>query len=95
LITVNNNLLRTIDVSHPKLEKILTIAANNEFAAKITGAGGGGCVFVLLPSNFKSLAKYKSLCDSFTSAGFNWMQTSVSSGTGVDFKFSEKVNKVL
>jgi mevalonate kinase len=86
LITINNQLLRTLDVSHPKLEQILAIAAKYDFAAKITGAGGGGCVFVLLPSNFKTMEKYRSLCDALTAAGFSWTQTSVASGTGVDFK---------
>lgn len=42
LVSINNNLLRSIGVSHVSLEKIFAIAETNEFAGKLTGAGGGG-----------------------------------------------------
>lgn len=42
LFTINNNLLRALDVSHPVLEKIFTISENLGFSAKLTGAGAGG-----------------------------------------------------
>jgi mevalonate kinase len=51
-ITINQCLLRTIQVSHPSIENICTIVENNTpvntTAVKLTGAGGGGCVLVLV-----------------------------------------------
>nr|CAB3264974.1 mevalonate kinase [Phallusia mammillata] len=51
LITTNHHLLNAIGVGHPKLDEINEIATNNGFASKLTGAGGGGCMFVYLPSS--------------------------------------------
>lgn len=42
LWSLNNNLLRAINVSHPVLEKIFTISEQNGFGCKLTGAGAGG-----------------------------------------------------
>lgn len=42
LFTLNNNLLRAINVSHPVLETIFMISEQNGFACKLTGAGAGG-----------------------------------------------------
>lgn len=42
LVTMNNNLLRAIGVSHPSLEEIISISEASGFACKLTGAGGGG-----------------------------------------------------
>ena len=48
LITLNQNLLNSVGVGHPKLDKIVSIAAAHGLSSKLTGAGGGGCGFVLL-----------------------------------------------
>lgn len=42
LFTLNNNLLRAINVSHPVLEKIFMLSEQNDFGCKLTGAGAGG-----------------------------------------------------
>lgn len=42
LFTINNNLLRSIGVSHPKLEQIFAISEQLGFGVKLTGAGVGG-----------------------------------------------------
>lgn len=42
LLRINNNLLRSIGVSHPSLEQIFAISERHGFASKLTGAGGGG-----------------------------------------------------
>lgn len=42
LFVINNNLLRTLGVSHPVLEEIFTISERYGFASKLTGAGIGG-----------------------------------------------------
>lgn len=47
LMRENQELLRAVGVSHPRLEALLEAAAPASEAAKITGAGGGGSIVVL------------------------------------------------
>lgn len=46
-INQNQEYLETIGISNDKLRKMILIGQNEAFGAKITGAGGGGCIFVL------------------------------------------------
>jgi mevalonate kinase len=47
----NHELLRKIGVSHPKLDYLVDVARRaGALGAKLTGAGGGGCVIVLVRS---------------------------------------------
>ena len=46
---MNQSLLSSMGVSHPSLEHIVATATKYGFHAKLTGAGGGGCAFVLIP----------------------------------------------
>ncbi|XP_022654807.1 mevalonate kinase-like isoform X1 [Varroa jacobsoni] len=48
LISMNHHLLNAIGVGHPILDRIVTVAGTVGFSAKLTGAGGGGCGFILL-----------------------------------------------
>ncbi|TMI47054.1 mevalonate kinase [Candidatus Bathyarchaeota archaeon] len=51
LMNQNHELLRKIGVSHPKLDHLVEVARRaGALGAKLTGAGGGGCVVVLNPS---------------------------------------------
>jgi len=51
LMYQNHELLRKIGVSHPKLDHLVEVARQaGALGAKLTGAGGGGCVIVLCPS---------------------------------------------
>jgi len=50
LMTMNHALLRQIGVSHPKLDQLAEAAINaGAFGAKLTGAGGGGCIIAVCP----------------------------------------------
>ena len=53
LVRTNQSLLAALGVSHPSLDRIcstVNAACPEEAAAKLTGAGGGGCAMVLLLS---------------------------------------------
>ena len=43
----NQEYLETIGISNNKLKEMIQIGQNKSFGAKITGAGGGGCIFAL------------------------------------------------
>ena len=52
LLTENHKLLSTLDVSHPEIEKLIEICLDNgALGAKLTGAGKGGAVIALIPSD--------------------------------------------
>ena len=86
LVTVNNNLLRSLGVSHPRLERVFNIAESRGFHSKLTGAGAGGCAFVLLPSNYEECENYQKLCEDLNANDYHIMATIIG-GRGVDFKF--------
>ena len=46
-ITENQKYLETIGVSNNKLRGMVQVGQKTSFGAKITGAGGGGCIFAL------------------------------------------------
>ena len=46
-ITQNQKYLETIEISNEKLRNMIRIGQKSSFGAKITGAGGGGCIFAL------------------------------------------------
>ncbi|MFA7197986.1 MAG: mevalonate kinase [Methanoculleus sp.] len=52
---MNNALLEALGVGHPASSKLMLAArASGAYGAKITGAGGGGCIIALCPRRAKS-----------------------------------------
>jgi mevalonate kinase len=47
----NQKYLETIGVSNEKLRDMIALATKFSFGAKLTGAGGGGCIFALTDKN--------------------------------------------
>ncbi|MEM0332690.1 MAG: hypothetical protein QXO73_06925 [Archaeoglobaceae archaeon] len=45
LISINQSLLRAIGVSTPEIDEKIAKLEREGFKAKITGAGGGGCIY--------------------------------------------------
>eukprot|EP00126_Sphaerothecum_destruens_P004044 Sdes_comp17932_c0_seq1m7188 len=52
LVEMNHALLLALEVSHPKLELARCTLKTFGLASKLTGAGGGGCCFAILPESF-------------------------------------------
>ena len=46
-VTQNQEYLETIEISNDKLRDMIQIGQDKSYGAKITGAGGGGCIFAL------------------------------------------------
>lgn len=77
LFTINNNLLRALDVSHSSLEEIFAISERNGFGSKLTGAGAGGYAIVLLPPDYSEQENYKRLCAELTEKKFEFNVTTI------------------
>jgi len=55
LMTLNHSLLRRLGVSRNVLDKLVDIALKNgALGAKLTGAGGGGCIIALVNESSKN-----------------------------------------
>jgi len=53
-MNMNHALLEVLGVGHPQLSKIILAARSaGAFGAKITGAGGGGCMVAVCPKHLK------------------------------------------
>ncbi|XRO74675.1 mevalonate kinase [Methanocaldococcus sp. 28A] len=51
LLAENHELLKKLNISTPKLDRIVDIGNKFGFGAKLTGAGGGGSVIILVDEN--------------------------------------------
>uniref|UniRef100_A0A1B6C337 Mevalonate kinase n=1 Tax=Clastoptera arizonana TaxID=38151 RepID=A0A1B6C337_9HEMI len=52
LVDINQGLLKTLGVSHSLLDTICELSSRFGLHSKLTGAGGGGYAFTLVPPNF-------------------------------------------
>ena len=46
---MNGHLLNMLGVGHPSLDTVHSIARRHQLHVKLTGAGGGGCAFAIIP----------------------------------------------
>ncbi|XP_059175969.1 mevalonate kinase-like [Physella acuta] len=82
LMELNHNLLNAMGVGHPTLDQIVAVTKKHGFHSKLTGAGGGGCAFVLVPPS-SSDDSIESLKTELTDLGYQvWKKISVG-GPGV------------
>lgn len=81
LVDLNQHLLRTIGVGHTALDEVCAIASSHKAHAKLTGAGGGGCAFVVLPQGIEK-AELGVMTAAFEAKGFEVWETTVG-GHGV------------
>lgn len=76
LVEMNQSLLNCLGVGHPRLDRVAEIAALHGLAAKLTGAGGGGCALLLChvgPQNgvgASGEAKSLAVCKQLEEEGF-------------------------
>jgi len=87
LIDYNQALLQSLGVSHPKLQDVCNTVSQFGMHGKLTGAGGGGFAFALVPPSVseKSLALAKQTLES---AGYTCCTAEVG-GTGVSVDLQE------
>lgn len=78
---MNQGLLATCQVSHSTLDLICATAKKRGFSAKLTGAGGGGFAYVLIPPN-ASDADVEGLGCDLVASGFSVTETNLG-GSGV------------
>ncbi|KYN42645.1 Mevalonate kinase [Trachymyrmex septentrionalis] len=88
IIHMNQGLLFTLDVSHLSLEMICGIASEHSCEAKLTGAGGGGHAFILLPPDIES-ESINLLLNQLKEKGFGATMTSLG-GSGVEVENNSK-----
>lgn len=78
LIDTNQQLLNEMGVGHRQLDRVVEIAKSHGLHAKLTGAGAGGCAFVLLRDTTSSEMVAK-LRNDMEQQGFECYETRIAS----------------
>lgn len=86
LIDTNQGLLASLGVSHPSLERIISITSRQKIHAKLTGAGGGGFAYALI-TPWHSNAQINQVKMDLESEGFICWETKLA-GDGVKYSRS-------
>jgi mevalonate kinase len=73
-IDVNHHVLVALGVGHPALSRVVDAGAKFGIHSKLTGAGGGGCAFSLIPSS--SSAGSSGLRNALAGDGFDCFDAS-------------------
>lgn len=80
----NHACLNQLGVGHEKLDVVVQIAKTHGLNAKLTGAGGGGCAFVMM-SNDTAQETVQQLIKDLEQEGFCCYQ-SVLGGAGITYQ---------
>jgi mevalonate kinase len=75
LFRINQSLLDSLGVGHEAITKVCQLSHSYNMTTKLTGAGGGGCVFTLVPANHE--AQLETLRKEIESLGYICFETSV------------------
>ncbi|XP_028393288.1 mevalonate kinase-like isoform X2 [Dendronephthya gigantea] len=94
LIDLNQDILRTIGVSHPVIDKVCEITLGYGLHSKLTGAGGGGCLITLLNQAIKSDTLDKLQKDLKELGCDSWKTKLGGNGMTID-KWTHLVGKIL
>lgn len=76
---MNQALLNVLGVSHPALDRICRTVSKFGLHAKLTGAGGGGYAFVLLPACSSQQTKVQQMKEQLQRKGFVCTETELGS----------------
>jgi len=79
LVDMNQALLNVLGVSHPALDRICRTVSKFGLHAKLTGAGGGGYAFVLLPACPSQQTKVQQMKEQLQRKGFVCIETELGS----------------
>lgn len=90
LIDMNQSFLKILGVSHPSIENVCTLTSEFGIHAKLTGAGGGGCVFAVLRPDYPK-EKLEMVTTKLKEAGYEAWVTSIG---GVGATYHESVDDV-
>ena len=77
LARINHALLNALGVGHEALDTVTSLSARAGLASKLTGAGGGGCAFTLLPADGTAGGEpeLRALRDALQARGFDCFET--------------------
>jgi mevalonate kinase len=79
LVDMNQAFLNVLGVSHPLLDQICRTVSKYGFHAKLTGAGGGGYAFILLPPCLSQQTKIQQMKEQLQRKGFVCTETQLGS----------------
>lgn len=79
LVDMNQALLNVLGVSHPALDQICRTVSKFGLHSKLTGAGGGGYAFVLLPACSSQQTKVQQMKEQLQRKGFVCIETELGS----------------
>lgn len=81
LIDMNGHLLNTLGAGHPSLDTVHSVARRHHLHVKLTGAGGGGCAFAIIPP-YVADSEVDAAMDEIRAAGYDCFKTSLG-GLGI------------
>ena len=85
LVRTNQHMLSALGVSHPSLDRICVVVdhvSDGAAAAKLTGAGGGGCAMIVMQPGAKSQQTAQKIQDALENKKHAWRFSCLRSSVG-------------